>query len=79
MTEDLEGLWHSPQQALPSEFQLVGLSYSGPDRGDALWVAIAEHGRQSEDAEYCEGVGGTPAEATAARIEHALSDHPATA
>lgn len=73
---DLEGLWRSTEQALPSGFQLVGLSYSGPDREDSLWVAIAEHGGDAADLEYCEGIGATPGEATAALIEHANSDHP---
>jgi hypothetical protein len=72
---DLPTLWRETQRALPAGFELVGMSFQGPDMDDATWIALGEHSSSGGDAEYCEGAGNTPEAAAAALIDHAISDH----
>jgi hypothetical protein len=73
LTAGLEALWRSTQDALPGGFELLGVTYHGPDH-PGPWIAFAER-QLPGDTETCEGVGESPDEALASLREHIAKDH----
>jgi len=62
------------QDALPGGFELLGVTYHGPDH-PGPWIAFAER-KVAEDSEMCEGIGSSPDEALTSLLEHIATAHP---
>ena len=73
MTPELEALWQSTLDSLPGDFELMGVTYHGPDH-PGPWIAFAER-QLPGDTEACEGIGQSPDEALASLREHIASAH----
>lgn len=77
MDPELPRIYLETQEALPTGFELRGISDEGPDRGQSRWIAVAIHHAHGfpSGIEHCEGWGATPAEAALDLVTHTQTEH----